>query len=123
MSNGEHITESSTLAGATTEPEPGVESNPGEFAVIWNRRTEEQRSEMLRNMRSAVHRSNWCILGDHDGRIENLEQRLAEVRAERDALRQQLDALAAAAIPEEDPAQAQQEADYWKWHNEPEETR
>lgn len=55
------------LAGATEEPEPGREiADAGEFAAVWNNRTEEERTAWVQRTNAAYATATSCYQQDHD---------------------------------------------------------
>lgn len=62
----------STLADASTAPEPGVQpANAAEFAALWNTRTPEQREKLVQLLLDQQERAHKCFIEDH----EQLKQR------------------------------------------------
>jgi hypothetical protein len=74
------------LDGATTlSPENVKLSTAGEFAAMWNSRTEEQREKLLNNIQSASEEGYTCFMEDHAGKLAYLrtKPRLNETETNR----------------------------------------
>ncbi|WP_435610871.1 hypothetical protein [Streptomyces sp. C10-9-1] len=88
--------------GEEPSPDEHVAQTPAQWIWSWNRATPEQRLDMAARILDASGRAEACIMGAHEGRLEQQQLRLTRLEAERAA------ALAEHPPTEPDPAEAAQ---------------